>query len=263
MRPLQIACLLLASSACLSGCVGTTGGEIFSFDAAAAGPADAAPGQPYTFQTSYGYTVTLTRAKIHVGAVYLNRSRSSSVSSGTECQLPGIYVAEVTRGMDIDILSPALQPFPEKGFATTDRASTGEVWLFGSDVNAASDDTLLLDIAGTAEKAGQTYPFTGTITIGQNRVIPPPSKATPGANPPCKQRIVSPIPVNLTAEEGDRLVLRIDPRGLFANVEIADLEKTSDDPPQYRFRDDNGDAPSRALYAGLRASTGTYAITWE
>lgn len=261
MKPLQIASLLLAAA--LTGCVGTTGGEIITFDAVAAGPEDAIAGQPYSFKSSRGYDITLTRAKIHIGAVYLNRSRPSSVSSDSSCQLPGIFVAEVTSGVDVDVLSNTLQPFPTPGFATTDRAFTGEVWLFGGDVNAASDETVLLDVAGTAEKAGQTYPFKGTITISQNRVIPPPSPATPGANPICKQRIVSPIPVDLTAGEGDRLVLRIDPRGLFGNVEIADLEKTSDDPPVYQFRDDDGDTPSRALYSGLRAATGTYAITWE
>lgn len=247
----------------LAACTGSTGGDLVSFDAAAAGPADAVAGQPYTFQTSRGYAVTLTRARIHVGAVYLNRSRPSSVASDTSCQLSGIYVAEVTQGLDIDVLSPALQPFPAQGFATTEHASTAEVWLLGgSDVNEPNDATVILDVAGTAEKEGQSYPFEGRITIGQNRVIPAPP-STPGANPICKQRIVSPIPVDLTAAEGDSLVLRIDPRGLFSNVEISNAEKVADDPPLYRFRDDGDDAPSRALYSGLRASVGTYAVTWE
>ena len=260
-KPFQIASLLLAAG--LSGCVGTTGGEIVAFDAAAAGPRDAVAGQPYTFETSRGYTVTLTRAKVHVGAVYLNKSRPSSVASDTSCQLPGIYVAEVTSGVDVDLLSGTPQPFPNPGFATTEHASTAEVWLFGDDVNDPSDDTVILDVAGTAEKGGESYPFDGTIRIGQNRVIPAPSPALPGANPICKQRIVSPIPVQLTAKEGDRLILRIDPRGLFANVEISKLEEASSDPPLLRFRDDDGDQPSRALYSGLRASVGTYSVTWE
>ncbi len=258
----SIASLLLGLS--LSACTGTTGGEIVLFDAFAAGPADAAPGQPYAFTTSRGYDVTLTRAKLHVGAVYLNRSRPSSVASDTSCQLNGIYVAEVTEGLDVDLLNPDLQPFPEQGTSTTDHASTAEVWLFGGhDVHDPGDSTLILDVAGTAEKEGQTYPFEGAITIAQNRSIPAPSDALPGANPICKQRIVSPIPVDLTVAEGDRLVLRVDPRGLFANAQISVLEKVSEDPPLYLFRDDGGDAPSRALYSGLRASIGTYSVTWE
>jgi len=248
----------------LSACTGTTGGEIVVFDAFAAGPEDAVAGQPYTFTTSRGYDVTLTRAELHVGAVYLNRSRPSSVASDTSCQLPGIYVAEVTEGMDVDLLSPDLQPFPEQGTSTTDHASTGEVWLFGGgDINDPGDATVILDVAGTAEKGGQTYPFEGEITIAHNREIPAPSDSLPGANPLCKQRIVSPIPVDLAVAEGDRLVLRVDPRGLFASAQIDLLEKASEDPPLYRFRDDGGDAPSRALYSGLRASIGTYSLAWE
>lgn len=254
-------CLLLPA---LHGCVGTTGGELLPFDAYAAGPEDAVSGQPLVFETSRGYTVSLTRAKLHVGAMYLNRSRPSSVSSDTSCQLAGIYVAEVTTGMDVDILSPTLQPFPEQGFATTEHASTGEVWLFGNDdINAPSDATVILDIAGTAVKGGETIPFEGKVTISDNRQIPPPTPASPGTHPICKQRIVSPIPVDLDVAAGEDMILRVDPRGFFGNVELDALEKVQDEPPLYRFRDDGDDAPSRALYSGLRASVGTYAITWE
>jgi hypothetical protein len=248
----------------LGSCVGTTGGEILELDAFAAGPADARAGQPYTFETSRGYTVSLTRAKLHVGAVYLNRSRPGSVSQDTSCQLTGIYVAEVVSGLDIDVLSPALQPFPEQGFATTEHASTAEVWLFGrGDINDASDTTVILDVAGTASKGGEDRPFEGKITISDNRVVPPPTAATPGAHPICKQRIVSPIPIDLDLEPGKSLVLRVDPRGFFANVEFAKLEQVASDPPLYRFRDDSGDQPSTTLYSGLRASVGTYSATWE
>lgn len=259
---IQIATLALALS--LPACTGTTGGELLTFDAFAAGPADAVKGQPYSFTSSRGYAVSLTKANLHVGALYLNRSRPSSVSSDTSCQLPGIYVAEVTEGLDFDALDPDLQPFPGQGTTTTDHASTAEVWLFGGgDVHDLGDTTVILDVAGTAEKDGETYPFEGTVTIAQNREIPAPSDALPGANPICKQRIVSPIPVDLTAAEGQSLVLRVDPRGLFANAQLSLLEKVSDDPPLYRFRDDGEDAPSRALYSGLRAAIGTYSVAWE
>ena len=246
--------------AALTGCVGTTGGELITFDAFAAGPDDAAAGEPYTFQTSRGYSVTLDRARLHVGAVYLNQSRPTSVGSNTSCFLPGIYVAEVTTGLEIDVLSPELQPFPEPGSGTTGRALAGEVWLFGAgDVNQVNDPTVLLDVAGTASKDGAAFPFDGKITISHNRVVPPASPAQPGASPICKQRIVSPIPVEVELGAGDDLVLRVDPRGLFRNVEFADLEEVEGSSLR-RFRDDGGDAPSRNLYSGLRAAEGTYAI---
>ena len=59
---------------------------------------------------------------------------------------------------------------------------------------------------------------------------------------------------------GDALVLRVDPRGMFANVEISALSQVETSPPLYLFRDDRGDAPSRNLYSGLRAAEGTYSF---
>lgn len=254
------AAITLMLPVALSACTGTTGGDLISFDAYGAGPADAAAGQPYSFENSRGFAVTLTRARLHVGAVYLNRSRPNSVDSDPRCQLSGIYLAEVTSGLDIDVLSPELQPFPEEGFATTERAPTAEVWLFGGgDINEPDDHTVILDVKGTARGTGPDIPFEGKITIGQNRQIPPLSPAKPGANPICKQRIVSPIKVDIEMAAGDSLVLRVDPRGLFANVDFAEL--APEEPSSlHRFRDDGDDAPSRNLYLGLRAAAGTYSL---
>lgn len=262
-RSLALAFSLASSVApALAGCVGTTGGDLVSFDAYAAGPEDAHEGQPYSFRSGRGYDVTLTRARLHVGAVYLNRSRPTSVGADQSCQLPGIYVAQVTSGLDVDALSPALQPFPQKGFATTEHASSAEVWLFGQgDINAEDDSTVILDVAGIARKDGAEYPFDGTVTIGRNRELPSPPE-TPGANPICKQRIASPIPVDLAITPGQDLILRVDPAGLFSNVEFSGLEKVQGSPPLYRFHDASDDQPSIALYSGLRSSIGTYDVTW-
>lgn len=254
-------CCAAACLPALAGCVGTTGGEIVTFDAFAAGPEDAVAGQPYTFETGRGYAVTLTKAELFVGAVYLNQSRPASVGSNTSCFLTGIYVAEVTEGLRVDVLSPELQPFPEPGSGTTGRALAAEVWLFGGrDINEPTDPTVILDVAGTAEKDGETYPFEGEITISDNRVVPPSSPALPGAAPICKERVVTPIPADVELSPGDDLVLRIDPRGLFRNVEFRDLEQVPGSPPLYLFRDDSQDAPSDNLYRGLRAAQGTYSV---
>lgn len=248
----------------LTGCVGTTGGELLTLDAFAAGPEDATAGEPYTFETSRGYSVTLGRATLHVGAVYLNQSRPASVGSDTSCYLPGVYVAEVTSGLDVDLLSPELQPFPEPGSGITGPALAGEVWLFGGeDVNEITDKTVILDVAGVARKDGADYPFEGEITISDNRAIPPASPAQPGANPICKQRIVTPIPVDLDLEAGDSLVLRVDPAGLFDRVEVSDLPPGTGTPPVHRFQDSDATAPDRALYDGLRSIEGTYRFAIE
>jgi hypothetical protein len=249
---------LIALSVCLLGCVGTTGGELLELDAYAAGPPDAHPG--LRFRNGLGYAVTLREARLFVGGVYLNRSRPTSVAADTSCTLPGIYVAEVLHGREVDLLSPAPQAFPEKGFATTDRALTGEVWLSQGDVNQTANRTVVLDVLGSAERDGGVYPFRGKLTIGQNRVVPPEVAALPGQHPICKQRIVSPIAVNLLPTPGTALLLRIDPRGMFANVDFRTLDAIGD---SYVFADTAGEnQASDNLYSGLRRSAGVYDLTW-
>jgi len=258
-------CLLsgLGLTVALVACVGTTGGDLITFPAFAAGPADAVQGEPYALTTGRGYDVSLTRARLHISAVYMNRSVPVSVSSDTSCTLAGIYAAEVTGAIDVDVLSPTLQPFPSAGFAASERARTGEVWLTGGDVNEESDPTVILDVAGVARRGDDEYPFEGTVTISKNRVVAPSDPALPGAKPICKQRVVSPIPIDVTPRAGGRLVVRINPRGWFANVEFSKLAKVSDQPPLYRFQDSSADQPSDNLYGGLRASAGVYEFQWE
>jgi hypothetical protein len=254
---------LLALAIAEAGCVGTTGGDLLEFDAFAAGPEDAAAGASYAFVSGRDYQVSLTRARLHVGAVYMNQSVPTSVASDTSCTLAGTYVAEVTEGLDIDVLSPDLQRFPARGTATTTQARAGEVWLTGGDVDEESDPTVILDVAGTAEKDGASFPFEAALTIGQNRVIAPSDPAQPGARPICKQRIVTPIDLDITPSPGGRLVVRIDPRDWFGNVDFAGLEPDPDDPPLYRFSDDSTNPPSKNLYNGLRANAGVYSFHWE
>jgi hypothetical protein len=250
---------LFASCVGPAGCVGSTGGELLELRAAAAGPADANGG--LSFKNGLGYRVELTTARIFVGGVYLNRSRPTSVSSDTSCSLPGIYVAEVLSGREVDLLSAQPQAFPQPGFATTERALTGEVWLTAGDVNREASDTVVLSVAGTATRAGLSYPFEGALTIGENRVNAPTDAALPGQHPICKQRVVSPIPLDLSLHPGGSLLLRIDPRGMFGNVDFATL---SQDAGTFRFADESGvDQASDNLYSGLRRASGVYQLSWE
>src|SRR5207237_6508408 len=106
-------------------CNGTTGEHLVTFTAGAAGPADATGG-PLAFTSGRGFAVTLTKSRLHVGAIYLNQSRPVSGAQETNCVLPGTYVAEVTSGMDVDLLSASPQIFPVLGDGTTLPASVGE-----------------------------------------------------------------------------------------------------------------------------------------
>ncbi|HEV8551402.1 MAG TPA: hypothetical protein VGQ57_20285 [Polyangiaceae bacterium] len=249
--------VLLALTA---GCVGTTGGDTFDIQASARGSGAASRGEPST--NGLGYSFTLSRALVHVGGVYLNRSVPTSVASDTACTLPGVYVAEVPAALDVDALSPEPQLFPVGGHATAELARTGEVWLTGGDVNEPDDATAILDVAGSAEKSGQVFPFAGTLTIGQNRVpaVPP---QLPGLKPICKERIVSPIAISATPERGGTLALTIDAARMFANVDFAMLAPDADG--TYRFDDDPETATpaSENLYIGLRAASGVYDFGFE
>jgi hypothetical protein len=240
--------LAIALAAC-----GTTGGNVVAFDVAAAGADGAA-----TLDTPLGWHVVLTRAKLHLGAVYLNLSVPISGSQETSCILPGVYTAEELSAIDVDVLSTSLQPFPARGTGTDDEARTGEVWLTGGDVNASSDSTVIADLAGTATKGTQVVPFAATITISSgNRGIPPSDPAQPSQHPICKQRIVSPIAIDLHPRDGSTLVIRVDTRPWFGNVDFAAL------PADGVFPDSNTNAASQNLFTGLRAATATFQLSFQ
>jgi hypothetical protein len=254
-----------AAGGALVACVGTTGGQLVTFSAAASGPADADPTRPFRFTTDRGWAVVLTQATLHVGAVYLDQSEPVSGAQGTECILPGTYVAQVTSGLDVDLLSPVPQRFPGLGAGTTTPpALVGQVWLTGGDIDTASDPspaTPILTIAGTATQGGVAIPFEGKVTIGTNRQATGTSLA--GASPICKQRIVSPIATSVVVRATGGLWLRVDPRLLFVNVDFSQLEKFSD---TYGFSDDPTSAqytqPSLNLYQNLHSAGALYTFSW-
>ncbi|WP_394848128.1 hypothetical protein LZC95_11765 [Pendulispora brunnea] len=252
---------VLAFAMPVVACVGTTGSDLITFRASAAGPADVTA--PLVINARNGYQVTLTRARMHIGALYLNQSVPISGSQETSCVLPGIYLAQVTGGLDVDLLSPAPQSFPVLGEAFTGPAATGEVWLFGNtDINAAEDTTPILNIEGTAQRGGVSYPFRGTFTIGKNRNSGSTDPSRPGANPICKQRIVSPVSANLLVEEGGSLVVRIDPRRWFDATDFSLLQQVQTSPPLYSFDDQSANQASQNLYSAFRSRVGVYSFSW-
>jgi hypothetical protein len=255
----------------LAGCSGTTGSHLVSFTALAGGPSDAT-GQ-LEFDTGKAYHVVLTRAELHLGAVYLNMAAPLSGGAEQPCILPGIYVGQAFAGLDLDLLSPNLIPFNGAGEGTANRALVGEVWLTGEDINASDDRTPVLQVAGTASKPnGTEWPFTATVTIGANRKVPPMSTAMPGTNPICLERIVSPIcllfdpnscpgglPGGLNLTDGGTLTLRIDPRGMFNNVDFASLPPTTG---TYVIPDAQGGVGDQ-LFSGLRSRSGVYQFSFN
>jgi len=265
LRTCRSGALLLALGAACSA--GSTGGETLDVPVAAAGPATAVAGQPLVCAADPAWTITVTAASLHVGAVYLDQSQPVSGAQSTGCILTGTYVAQELAALDVDVLSPALQPFPALAHAvTTPPALIGEVWLTRGPIDAVPSSTPVLPIltvAGSAMRTvtGDVFPFTGTVTIEDNYQA---SGATAGGNPICKKRIVTPIPAAVTLSATGGLLLRIDPCRFFTAIDFTALP-AGDAPGTYRFSDDPAAtdyAPTASnLYANLHSSA-PYTFSW-
>lgn len=243
------ALLLLLTSACVQ----TTGGSLVTFSAEAVGIPAAA-----SFTSGRGYAVTLSRARLLVGAIYLNQSNPADHTLETSCFLPGVYSGEVRGSLIVDALDGTPQPFGVKGNGTDTPVRAGELWLTDADVNEPDSKTVVLDLAGAATRNGMTYPFTAAFTLGANRKQQPRDPALPGSHPICKERIVTPIPTELTLSEGGTLRLVVDPRAWFSSVEFSELKGM-------QFADDTATAgqPDIALYNAMRAAKGPYTFEWR
>jgi hypothetical protein len=250
----------LALSAC-----GGTGGALVKFHAAAAGPADAVAGQPLVFTNAAGYQVTLTRATLRIGSIYLNRSNPISGAQVQSCVLPGIYSGQVTSPLVVDALSPVPQPFPADGEGTADHSQSAEVWIFGTDPFATDDTTVIADVAGTATRGATSLAFTGQFTIGANRNAQP-NPTLPGSNPLCKLRIITGIRVDFTLAQGGTLLVRVDPRAWLNQVDFAQIpvaDPANPDPAQRKFANGPADQADVNFFdLGLRGS-GAYVFNWQ
>ena len=260
---LGVLSLVVPTAATMTGCIGSSGGETFDFEGGAAGPADAHSGAPLRFTTPRGYDVELTRASLRIGAVYMNELLPVSNAQADSCLSSGRYTAEISAGLDVNLLDERPQRFTRRGSATTAPARAGEVWLTGSgDIYDESDTTPIFEVEGTATRDGRALPFKGRLTIAENRKRPPPSPAQPGANPLCRERIVAPIPRSIAPSAGGALLVRVDPRRLFLTVDFQELKQFSKDPPLFGFQDEAADGPSVAVFAALR-SAALYTFEWR
>jgi hypothetical protein len=262
MSTLRTKSAALALLLVVAGC-GSTGGGIVAFTSMAAGPADAPGGGTLSFTNGFGFDVTLTKATLHVGSLYLNENAQASISMAASCIEDGIYVAEELSSLDVDLLDPTPQPFPIPGNGIAQPALQGQVWLNGMvDVNQIDDPTQVLVASGTATKGGMSWPFQATVTISENRAPPVANPALPGEADICTERIIAGIGVMLTPSNSGTLLLRADPRQIFGAVKFDSLMETSTSPPLYAFQDNNVAPADVALFLGL-TSSGSYQFTFE
>ena len=257
---------LLPLAVAVVGCgPSETGGQLVTFQAFASGVPDA--NGSLDFDTGAGFHVRLTEAGMHIGAVYFRLGQANPGSANASCVGDTTYGLQVPGPVDVDVLSRERQPFSVPGNATTDLDQSAEIWLVGGNINTVAGSTVIASVAGVATKQGATFPFQGSITIGQNRLIPPANPAAPGANPICKQRIVAPIPLQIRPTVGGALLLQIDPRPWLENLEFSALLPGGDG-ATLEIRDvstgSGADvAESRDFFNGVTgASAQVYAFSW-
>jgi hypothetical protein len=202
-----------------AACNGTTGDELVTFSAYAAG----AKGAGDRF-SSNGYAIQLTYAHMYIGAVYVNEAPASS--GGTfntpACISQGVYCAQVPWGLDVDLLSTEPQMFPLQGSGSADLGLSWELYLTSGDVNNPDisgfgvPDTADLIGTATRESDGMVFSWMATVTInGGNRGETAQDPGQPGLNPICKERIIELSNISLTLAPDDSMLLTIDPRGWF------------------------------------------------
>jgi hypothetical protein len=143
-----------------AACNGTTGDQLITFSAFAAG-ADGA-GRPFTTYDESGnpaYSVQLTRASMHIGALYFDESPPSTGFDTPECITPDIYAAQVPGGIEVNLLSTTPQPFSAAGNGSADEALSWDLWLTNGDIDGPNLGVHIIDLVGVATRLSDHAPF--------------------------------------------------------------------------------------------------------
>ena len=196
-------------------CNGTTGDNLLTFSAYASGVQGAS--QPFT---AGDFTIQLTAARMHIGAVYFDEAPPGTGFDGPVCIASGIYAAQVPGPVDVDLLSTAPQEFTVYGNGSTDTAQSWQVWLTDGDVNEVNF-TPIVRLEGTATDAsGKVVSFGAVVTINAvNRSKGSSDPSQPGNDPLCKVRIVQ-IPTDIAFAPGGTLTITVDPRVWFSQQSL-------------------------------------------
>lgn len=266
-----------------TGC-GSTGSKRFAFEARVGGIArDVA--RPYTFTNEGGWIVTLSKATVTIGPVYLNIIAPLHDQTTHRLGFPfrikrayanldhlgeGRIVGEVLAQVTFDALSPAMVVFPSLGTITQEEVRTAEVWLWPSPSTppeATKIDTVAVDLAGQAARAADRVRFRGQVILDDAWA----TDATAGeraATPITSLRQVRGIPLQFFPEEGGRLEIRVDLRPLLRGADFSNLQAnpSDEDGTKILVQSKTGkfttDQVMRNVFQGLRASTGTYEVRW-
>jgi hypothetical protein len=257
-------------------CVGSSGNGQHAFTAEASGADEHGP-----FVNDFGWTVTLSRAVVRMGPIYLNtvaplraaRPRFGlpwvRVAHAEDAHLgDGLVVGEVLTDAEINLLDDAPTRFDVPGLVTSDAIRTAEIrfWPGAGLSPEAKAPQPALEVAGEASKNGETIRFSGAINLDETWL--------PNARPGDRNyltlidiREVRGIPTSFTAQTEGTLRVRVDQRRLFASAnfaQIRDNEPTKADPSVRQLRQTGAlgpDTVTRSLYEALR-SIRTYDVRW-
>lgn len=261
----------------LSGCAADTGSQRFVFDAFAGGRADAAA--PLTFTNARGWTVTLTRADVTLGPIYLNVAAPLRSARGPlDWLLPlaiaqeehlaeGRVVGEVLGQVRFSALSAELVPFAVPGDTTREAVRTAEVWFYpepGVPPEATNIAGAALEVEGTAVRDGAALAFRGALVLDDDWLSEQPA-GTRGSTSITELRQVRGIEAAFVPSPGGHLELRMDASALFRGADFASLADSPVEPDgTTRLVQERAtrDQVMGNLYQGLRAADGTYALRW-
>ncbi|MBX3226980.1 MAG: hypothetical protein KIT84_41030 [Labilithrix sp.] len=261
------------------GC-GSTGSKRFAFEARAGGiERDSA--EPYTFTNPKGWEVTLTRADVTIGPVYVNvlaplRQAAMLLRLLPEARADDLHlgegrvVGEVLGQVSFDALSPALVPFGATGTITEEQVRTADIWFWpppGTAAETTNIDAPSVDLAGEAARGAERVRFRGTLIFDEAWA----SDAQPGersALPMTEIRKVRGVPASFFPTEGGALEIRVDVRALFRGADFTSLAASPEDEDGTKIlvQSKRGklttDQVMRNVFQGLRSSSGTYAVRW-
>lgn len=254
-------------------CLVPTSGDRFQFDAQAAGPADA-DGGALVFTNDRGFAVTLSRATLTLGPLYLDSApsedalphswwrrltplavRAAHAHGDDEGQLVGEVASQVT----VELTRGAPVSFASRGTTVDQPVSSLRL---GFAPPSTASPTLLVE--GRARGAdGIDVGFRGALVLDDSWRRE--AQARGIADP----RVVTGLDARMRPTRGGALLLRIDPRALLAGCDFGQLGANPVDPTDPTRRllaqptaEAGPDQVMGALFDNLRARTGVYDARW-
>lgn len=278
---LALVCPAAAMIVSTFGCAGTTGTKKVPFEAFAGGTAEAA--RP--FVNERGFEVTLARAELVFGPVYLNviAPRQATTASrgpllrwlegeafahGEDHLGSGRVVGEVLGQVRVNALSDTLVPFPTPGMVTNESVRTLDVWFYppaGQDPET-KDVPAALVVEGSAARAGNRIAFRGALVFDE-AWLPEAEVGSREARTLPDIRRVRGIATSFTPDDGGRLVVRFDVRALFRG---ADFDTIAGNPTDrdgvkrlVQSRTAGTDQVMTNLFQGIKSTTGPWVVRWD